>query len=150
MAEKAAKKQHSGAFKPGQSGNPMGKPKGCLNRATRAALALLDGEAEAITRKAVEMALGGDSVALRLCLERIAPAPKDRPLDPGAVKLPRITAGSLARASASVVAAVAEGRITPSEGVALAGLLENHRKAVEIEDIERRLARLESAQAKKE
>lgn len=58
-----------GRFGPG---NP-GKPLGVRNKATQAALTLLEGEAEALVRKAVEMALGGDLVALRLCLERLAP-----------------------------------------------------------------------------
>jgi hypothetical protein len=38
-----------------------------------AAEALLEGEAEALTRKAVDMALAGDAAALRLCLEGIVP-----------------------------------------------------------------------------
>ena len=42
--------------------------------------ALLDGEAEALTRKAIEKALAGDGVALRLCLERVLPARKERPI----------------------------------------------------------------------
>jgi hypothetical protein len=37
--------------------------------ATMVAEALLDGEAEAITRKVIEKALEGDATALRLCLE---------------------------------------------------------------------------------
>jgi len=74
-----------GQFKPGQSGNPRGKPKGARHKATLAALELLDGEAEALTRKAVDLALEGDTTALRLCLERIAPPARMRPcrsLDP--------------------------------------------------------------------
>ena len=43
-------------FKSGQSGNPGGRPKGALNKATLASQALLDGEAEALTRKVVELA----------------------------------------------------------------------------------------------
>ena len=42
-------------------------------------LALLEGETEAITRKAVELALAGDPVALRLCVERILPPMRERP-----------------------------------------------------------------------
>jgi hypothetical protein len=42
--------------------------------------ALLDGEAEALTRKAMQLALAGDITALRLCLDRIRPPRKDRPL----------------------------------------------------------------------
>ena len=55
-------------FKSGQSGNPSGRPKGSLNKSTLATQALLDGEAEALTRKVVELAKEGNPVALRLCL----------------------------------------------------------------------------------
>jgi hypothetical protein len=34
---------------------------------------MLEGEAEALTRKAIDMAMNGDVVSLRLCLERAAP-----------------------------------------------------------------------------
>ena len=61
------------------SGNP-GRPRGARHKATEAAQALLDGEAEALTRQAVTMALDGDATALRLCLERIAPPRKDAPV----------------------------------------------------------------------
>jgi hypothetical protein len=67
-------------FKPGQSGNPGGRPKGSLNKATLAAQALLEGEAEALTRKVVELAKSGNPMALRLCLERLLPLRKDRPI----------------------------------------------------------------------
>jgi len=59
----------------GTSGNRAGKPPGTRCRATLAAEQLLDGEAEALTRRAIEAALGGDTVALRICLDRILPPP---------------------------------------------------------------------------
>ena len=65
--------------RPFQLGNPS-RPKGVRNRATQAVEALLLGEAEALTRRAVELALAGDTTALRLCLDRIAPPQKDRPV----------------------------------------------------------------------
>ena len=61
------------------SGNP-GKPKVARHKVTGAVSELMDGQADAITQKAVDMALGGDTTALRLCLERIAPARKDSPV----------------------------------------------------------------------
>ena len=67
MTENSGAKQ-AGRFEKGRSGNPAGKPPGARNRATLAAEALLDGEAEALTRKAIERAKEGDSVALRLVL----------------------------------------------------------------------------------
>ena len=57
-------------FEEGQSGNPAGRPKGARNRTTLAMQALLEGEAESLTRKAIEMAQEGDPVALRMCLDR--------------------------------------------------------------------------------
>jgi hypothetical protein len=62
--------KQDGRFKPGQSGNPAGKPKGARHKTTLAMEALLEGEAEGPTRKAVEMALAGDTTAMRLCFER--------------------------------------------------------------------------------
>src|SRR5512144_1579141 len=94
----------------GVSGNPKGRPKGARHKATRAAQALLDGEAQGLTRKAIELALGGDTVALRLCLERLIPACKERPLS---FAFPEIKgAADLPAALARVLEAVAGGEIT--------------------------------------
>jgi hypothetical protein len=54
------------------------KPKGNRHKVTMAVQGLLDGEAEALTRKCVELAMDGDTTALRLCMERLAPAVKSR------------------------------------------------------------------------
>ena len=59
------------------SGN-SGRPKGARNKKTLAIGSLLDGQAEALTQTAISKALEGDGLALRLCMERIAPAPKDK------------------------------------------------------------------------
>src|SRR5215471_13932032 len=67
-----------GRFKPGLSGNPAGRPPGSRNKATETAELLLEGEAVALTRKAVELALGGDPIALRLCLDRLIPPRRGR------------------------------------------------------------------------
>ena len=65
-------------FERGRSGNPAGRQAGSLNKTTVAAAALLAGESEALTRKAVELALVGDPTAMRLCLERVLPACRER------------------------------------------------------------------------
>jgi hypothetical protein len=78
---------------------------------------LFDGEAETITRKAIELAKAGDMSALRLCLDRIAPPRKDRPV---LFDVPKISsAADAAQASAALVAAVASGDLTPSEAAEL-------------------------------
>jgi hypothetical protein len=130
-----------GTFGPG---NP-GKPKGARHRATQAALALLEGEAEALTRKAVETALGGDTTALRLCLERIAPPRKDAPVT---FALPQMETGAdAAKAAGAVLAAVADGDLTPFEGVQIMGLIETFRKTLETCELEARVAALEAGAA---
>lgn len=121
-------------------GNP-GRPKGSRHRVTEAVEALLDGEAEALTRTAIERALGGDMVALRLCLERVAPARKDRPVT---FELPPInTTADLVRAGSALLAAVAEGEITPTEAQAMAALIAAHAKTLELHNLEARIAQLE-------
>ena len=129
------------SFKKGQSGNPKGKRPGTRNKATLAAQALLDGEAEALTRKAIELAKEGDMQALRLCLDRLLPPRKDRPIT---LDVPGIEgADGLQDASVALMQAVVAGEITPGEGQSLSAILEGHRKLVEMTDIERRVAALE-------
>lgn len=133
-------------FQPGQSGNPKGKPKGTKNHATRLAESLLDGDTEKLTRKAVELALSGDTAALRLCLERILPPRKSRPVN---ITLPEAkTVDGVAEAQSAVVQAVADGELTPEEGSTITGILEARRKAIETQDHESRIAALESKRSK--
>jgi hypothetical protein len=73
VLEKPAEEVRGRPFAKGRSGNPAGRRLGSRNKTTMAAQALLAGEAEALTRKAVEAALAGDPTAMRLCLERILP-----------------------------------------------------------------------------
>ena len=65
----------SGHFSKGTSGNPAGRPPGSRDRATLLMESLLEGEAEQLTRKAIELALAGDIATLRLCLERLISSP---------------------------------------------------------------------------
>jgi len=107
-----------------------------------AALALLDGEAESLTRQAVTMALAGDATALRLCLERIAPPRKDVPV---AFALPAMTtAKDAATAAAAVLGAVASGALTPTEGAHVMTLIEVYRRTLETTELEARVAALEN------
>ena len=118
-----------------------GRPKGARNKKTLALEALLDGEAEALTRTAIEKALDGDGLALRLCLERIAPAPKDRPV---AFSMPNIkSARDASEAASAVLAAVSEGDLTPIEAGRVMSLIDSLKRTLELTDIENRLAALE-------
>lgn len=140
MTENSGEK-YSNRWRKGQSGNPSGKPRGARHKATLAAEALLDGEAEALTRKAIERALEGDATAMRLCLERILPPRKERPLR---LALPALASASDATtALAAITAAVATGKITTGEGADLNAIVAGFVKAVETSDIEARVAALE-------
>lgn len=132
-------RETDGTFAPG---NP-GKPRGARNKSTKAALALLDGEAEQLSRKAVELALAGDVTALRLCLERIAPPRRDTPVD---FELSPISSTADAVCAAGeVLSAVASAELSPVEGAQVMALIESFRRILEAEELERRLSALEEA-----
>jgi hypothetical protein len=134
-------KQRGRPFQKGCSGNPQGRPLGARNTATVIAEQLLDGEAEAITRKVIELAKQGDLTALRLCLERIVPPRRERPVN---FTLPEINSVDHAtQAMAAITAAVAKGEFTPTQAAELSRVIESYVKAIEATEIERRVRLLE-------
>jgi len=132
-----------GRFRKGVSGNPAGKPKGARHKATLAAEALLDGDSEKLTRKAITMALKGDPTAMRLCLERILPPRRDRPVR---FQMPNMTTpNDIASAVGAVARAMGRGELTPEEATSVVAVLEIRRKALELVEIEARLLALEKS-----
>ena len=124
------------------SGN-RGRPKGSRNKTTLAIESLLEGQAEALTQTAISKALDGDSMALRLCMERIAPAPKDNPVS---FPLPQMNnALDASQAASSVLTAVSDGNLTPIEATRVMGLIDSYRRTLELTEIEERLQALENA-----
>tara|TARA_B100001989_G_scaffold123947_1_gene87503 strand:+ start:921 stop:1205 length:285 start_codon:yes stop_codon:yes gene_type:complete len=88
-----------------------GRPKGVKNKKKLAIESLLEGQAEALTQTAIFKALEGDGLALRLCMERISPAPKDKSVS---FPLPDMNdAMDASKAASSVLTAVSEGELTP-------------------------------------
>jgi len=133
-------------WQPGQSGNPRGKPKGTRHKATQLAIGMMNNEAERIVRKVIDGALEGDAVCLRLCLERLAPPAKERPVS---LALPDTgTTEGISAAQQAIVQAVASGDLLPSEAATLAGIVETRRKALETQELERRIAALEGKNGK--
>ena len=129
-------------FQRGESGNPAGRPRGSRNRTTILMRDLLAGRAEAIGQKLVELAENGDIAAIRICMDRLAPAGKDEPVDVG---LPPIEkpADSVAAAQA-IVAAVAAGDLTAAEAAGLAKVVDVYVRAVETKGFDERLTKLEN------
>jgi hypothetical protein len=128
-------------FRPGQSGNPNGRPKGSRNATTLALESLLDGQAKALTQKAVDLALSGDLAALRICLDRILPPRKDRPIG---FEMPAIsTIADAPKAMAAITVAVAQGAITATEAADVSRLVEAYVRSIEASDLEKRLRAIE-------
>ncbi|BDY15014.1 hypothetical protein A9Q96_09465 [Rhodobacterales bacterium 52_120_T64] len=123
------------------SGNP-GRPRGARHKITQAIEAMLEGQHEALTQAAIDKALEGDVTALRLCLDRIAPARKDAPVS---FALPEIeTAEDAAKAARAILKAIAEGDVTPLEAATVMAVVEQFRRTLETTEIERRIVALEA------
>jgi hypothetical protein len=134
-------KEQASHFAKGQSGNPAGRPKGSRNATTLALESLLDGQAPALTQKAIDLALTGDIPALRICLDRILPPRRDRPVT---FALPPIESAQDAAATVSaVLTAVAAGDLTPADAGEISRLIETYVKAFETAELAERLERLE-------
>ncbi|MEJ3960632.1 DUF5681 domain-containing protein [Brachymonas sp. G13] len=107
----------SGKFLPGNSGG-AGRPKGSRNKVTIACEELLEGEGEKLTRKAIDLALSGDTTALKICLDRIMPARKGRPL-------PKLERKEGENPVETLLRAVLDGHVTPEEGRDVVGMVES-------------------------
>jgi Family of unknown function (DUF5681) len=132
-------------FEKGRSGNPAGRRRGSRNLAIVAAESLLAGQSEALTQKAVERALEGSDLALKLCLDRILAPRRERTVN---FALPPIESpADLSAALGAVAAAVAEGALTPGEACDLSQVAATFIKAIETADFERRLQQIEQRDA---
>jgi uncharacterized protein DUF5681 len=134
-----------GRFARGRSGNPAGRPRGCRDRVNRAARLLLAGAGEAPTRKAVELALAGDPIAMRLCIERILPQCHERTVK---FVLPPIeSAADIAVAMKAVTSALAAGVIAPGEAATIAAVVDTCVRAIETSDFDRCLQLVEAGRS---
>mgnify|MGYP001362088890 FL=1 len=120
-----------------------GEPLGSRNKTTQAAQGLLEGEAEQLTRRAIDAALEGHPAALRLCMERILPIKKETPVSFAMPDMDQPT--TAVQAAGALLAEVASGELTPNQGTQIMGLIESYQKIVEATELERRLSALEAA-----
>ena len=128
-------------FQKGESGNPAGRPRGSRNRTTVLMQSLLEANAEAIARKTIDLATGGDLTAIRICFDRLVPARKHEPID---FDLPRLdTAADTVTAASTIVAAVAAGELAPSEAADIAKVVDIYVRALATQAFEERLVKLE-------
>lgn len=135
----------NGRWAKGASGNPAGRPLGSRNNASRFCDDILEENAEELTNVAVQLALQGDAAALRLCLERVVPKRRHRPLQ---LNWPPIrTLEDVSSAVTATLAALAAGELEIDQGTALIGILDGKRRAIEAVELEQRIAMLEAQPA---
>ena len=80
---------------------------------------------------------------MRLCLDRLFPPRRTRPID---LELPKVeTAGDVLKAHAAVIDAMAQGGITPDEASTVSSVLEVKRRSIETCELEARITELENA-----
>ena len=132
------------SFKPGQSGNPKGKPKGTKDKRT-ALRALLAPHAHDLIEKAVALALDGDTTALKLCLDRCIPAYKPQPTPVQFTP----TGDTLTDQARAIITAMASGEIPPDVATNMLTALGNLGKIQEFDEFERRIAALEEQSCEK-
>jgi len=138
-----------GKWARGVSGNPAGRPQGSRNKSTLLLENLLQSRQEELFNKTIEMALSGDSIALRLCVERLLPIMRERPIEvalPSEVK----TLDQATDAVSSILSGIAEGEITPSEGAVLTNIVEAQKRLIEAQQAEAARGGMEQENAKLE
>ena len=133
-------------FSKGQSGNPAGRAPGSRNRRTLAFEAAFEVHGETLIDRIAERAKGGDPTAMRLCMERLLPMGRERPV---ALTLPPIESEDDARAALRQInAGVTEGTITIREAVEALHMVEWLSVGSSSIEAMQRLARVEAGLAK--
>lgn len=136
------RKPPAAAWKPGQSGNPKGRPAG-TGEVAKLRAAIADRVPELLAAM-MARALDGDVGAARLLLER-AIAPLKAAEQSQALSLPD---GSLTDQGRAVLASVAAGELAPGQGAALLGAIGTLARVAEIDELARRIEVLEEKNAK--
>ncbi len=140
MPDNTEKKQKI-RYQKGQSGNPKGRPQGSRNRASLMAEQLFADDVESICKAVIDKAKSGDMYAAKLVLDRLLPPRKDAHVN---IQLPEVkTSNDVLKAIECVTRAIANGEITPSEGEALARVLNINANAIELYEFECMLNELE-------
>jgi hypothetical protein len=138
-------KSNSSTTTPAPATKSVGQGRGPRSRRNVAELAsaILARDVRKISLMVTKAALDGDMAAAKLVLGLLIPVPKDRTVkfDLG----PITNASDGDQALSAVLAAVAAGKLTPSEGDKLAGIIKHKSETSHMAEVERRLSELEAA-----
>jgi hypothetical protein len=128
-------------FQKGESGNPAGRPRGARNKRTLLAESMLDRDGADIIERLIRLAKGGDIAAIRLCIDRICPRQRERPVP---LDLPPMTAAADAVAAmGAIMQAVGDGDLSAHEAAGLARMVASFSQTVVATEIEQRLQTVE-------
>lgn len=141
MSENTEKIQENSKFQKGQSGNPNGRPLGARNKATLMAEQLFSMDVQEICESIITHAKLGNMQAAKIILDRLLPPIKHASIK---INLPKIKKPSdILTTIGKITEHVAAGEISPSDGEALARIIDIQAKAYELYEFERRLTALE-------
>jgi hypothetical protein len=132
-----------GQWKKGVSGNAAGRPRGSRNKKAALVEALLDDEAADLARIVLDRAREGDPTAMRLCFERIAPAPRGRAVELDLPEDAATISEEALGAMRATVRALGSGELTPTEAATIAQVIDIQRRVHDAVEIEQRLDALE-------
>jgi hypothetical protein len=128
-------------FQQGESGNPAGRPRGARNRRSLAAESMFDRDGPEIIRQLIDLAKEGDIAAIRLCVDRICPRPRDRPVS---FELPHVsTAADTIAAMGAIMEAIGDGDLSPHEAAELTKVVTGLSHAIVTAELEQRLRGVE-------
>ncbi len=134
------RKPPAAAWKPGQSGNPKGRPVG-TGEVSKLRAAIADRVPELLAAM-MARALDGDVGAARLLLER-AIAPLKAAEQAQTLSLPD---GTLTNQGRAVLSAVAAGDLAPGQGAQLLAAIGSLARVTEIDELTNRITALEEKQ----
>lgn len=129
-------------FQKGESGNPAGKPKGAKDKRTELR-SLLEPHRNALVQTVVEIALAGDTTALRICLDRLIAPIRGNPIRIGSLS------GTLSERGDQVMEAIAQGYISAEEAASLMSVIQSQARIIEVTELESRVAALEKHKGEK-
>jgi len=105
---------------------------------------MLEAESDAITRSLIASAKQGDSTALRIIVDRLAPAPRTPAREPYDVG-PLDSVGDCVNALRRIVVDVASGELPGDHADEIAARIKDQARIMESEEFERRIEILERA-----